>query len=325
MPVLLNSVIRLLAPKAGDVYVDATAGLGGHAAAIGEVMARDGGTGTVVLNDVDPGNLERAAARVRDVAGDSIRIVSIRGNFAELPGKLRQAGIRANMFLADLGFSSNQMDDPARGFSFNRDGPLDMRLDPSLGMSAADFVNSADERELTEIIDRYGEERMARVVARKIVQSRKVGPIMTTGRLAELVRSVVPQSWGADGAARADPATRTFQALRIAVNDELGVLEALLRRVEDECRRPGSGEVTGEQEPGWLAEGARLAIISFHSLEDRLVKRVFAEMCRVGKDELSPGRGAAEASKGIVEAGEDEMRGNPRSRSAKMRVIRIGG
>jgi len=315
VPVLLEKVVEALAPRPGEVYLDCTAGLGGHAAAMAAPL---GPGGTIVLNDVDAGNLRVAEARVRDVVrgleggergagaeegggamgGGGPRIVALRGNFAEVPRRLAELGLRADAVLADLGFSSNQVDDPDRGLSFMRDGPLDMRLDASSGVSAAELVRSLPEGELARIIGEYGEDRAASAIARKIVRARAESPITTTARLAEIVRS-------AYGAA-ADrhpihPATRTFQALRIAVNDELGSLEALLHAVA----RGGA----------WLKGGARVAIISFHSLEDRVVKRAFAEMVAGGKGE--------HIGKGPIEADESEVRINVRARSAKMRVVRI--
>lgn len=290
IPVLPHEVLRELAPPVGGVYVDCTAGLGGHA----ELFARAvGAGGMVVLNDVDDGNLAKAAARV-GAMGVAVR--TVKGNFAELPGKLAGMGIRADAVLADLGFSSNQMDDGARGLSFMREGPLDMRLDPSLKMTAADWVGGSDERELVRILREYGEEKEAVRIARKIVQARRDAPIETTGRLATVVRSATGPAKGG-----IDPATRTFQALRIAVNDELGALEALLARLGRADRR------------GWLAPRARVGIIAFHSLEDRPVKRAFEGLRRSeGVETVGP-----------VVAGETEVSVNPRSRSAKLRVARF--
>lgn len=301
IPVLAGPVLELLAPAAGEVYVDCTAGRGGHARA---AAARLGPEGTVVLNDLDAGNLDAAAAYVRD--GFAGRVEAVRGNFADLPRTLGAMGLRADVVLADLGFASNQVDDAARGFSFRADGPLDMRLDGSAPITAAELVNTLSERELAEQIGRLGEERNARRVARKIVEARGESPIETTGRLARVVRSAFPDRAGPGP--RIDPATRTFQALRILTNDELGSLASLLGAVAR------GAESAGE---GWLGRGARIGMIAFHSLEDRPVKKAFADLER---------RGLAEAvARGVVTAGEDEIEANRRARSAKLRVIRLTG
>jgi 16S rRNA (cytosine1402-N4)-methyltransferase len=302
--VLLEPIIRLLAPVAGETYVDATAGLGGHARAIGAAL---GPRGLVVLNDVDPGNLERAAAHVVGLGASAPRVRTIRGNFANLPRTLGEENLRADLVLADLGFASSQMDDPVRGFSFMREGPLDMRLDPGLPISAADLVNSMSERELADLIAEYGEDRMASRIARKLVQARAQSPITTTSRLAELVRAAYgPASRGLS----IDPATKTFQAVRIAVNDELGTLDAFLAKLRRGAERVGEAS-------GWLRPAARVGIISFHSLEDRPVKRAFAELVRSGL--------AVDLTPDPVTADEAEVGANPRSRSAKLRVVRLAG
>ncbi len=302
IPVLLDEVLRVLSPRSGETYVDCTAGLGGHAAAIAPHL---GPTGTVVLNDVDAATLELARARVESAAapGAGPRIVALRGNFADLPHRLtgHQPPIAADLVLADLGFSSAQMDDPARGLSFMRDGPLDMRLDPSLTTTAADLVSTLPEHELERLIREFGEDRKARWIARKLVAAREQAPIQTTSRLAEVARSAAGRSGGIDGA------TRTFQALRIAVNDELGSLQAFL----DGLSR-GAG---GRAAPAWLNKGARVAVISFHSLEDRLVKRAFADLAERGA--------AAPLTRRPVTARAEEVESNPRARSAKLRALRL--
>ena len=298
-PVLLNAVLDLLDPRPGETYVDCTAGLGGHAAAIAE---RLGPGGTVVLNDVDPSNLERARVRV-EAAAPGIRVITLQGNFATLPRRLAEPAlpVAADMLLADLGFASTQMDDASRGLSFSRDGPLDMRLDPSLPTTAADLVASLPEHELARIVAEFGEDRNAPRIARKLVAARAAAPIKTTGQLAEIVRSASP---GRGRVRSIDPATRTFQALRIAVNDELGSLQALLDAVG-----------RSEQAPRWLADGARVAVISFHSLEDRPVKQAFASGATRREAELLTRR--------PVEAGQEEVAANPRARSAKLRAVRL--
>jgi 16S rRNA (cytosine1402-N4)-methyltransferase len=296
IPVLLREVVALLAPKTGETYLDCTAGLGGHAAAIAPALTS---MGTVILNDADPGNLAHAKVRI-EALPNAPKVHAIHGNFAEIPWKLRDQSV--DMLLADLGFASSQMDDAARGFSFMRDGPLDMRLDPSLPTSAADLVNTLPEAELLRILRDFGEEKAARTIARKLVQTRRELPITTTSHLAETVRSVVrPTGNGIH------PATRTFQALRIAVNDELGSLDALLGAV----RRAASGKSS------LLKPGARVGIIAFHSLEDRPVKHCFADLIKDGL--------ADDVSDGAVKPADDEVDDNPRSRSATLRVIRIVG
>ncbi len=302
IPVLLDEVLALLDPRPGQVYADCTAGLGGHAA---EIARRLSPGGTVILNDVDPANLALAQANVRAAAPD-IRLITFLGNYAELPARLEEAGLAADLALADLGFSSSQMDDPQRGFSFMRDGPLDMRLDPALPVSAADLVGSLTEDELARLIEEFGEEPAARRIARKLVRARAEHPILTTARFAEVVRSALPPARGQ----AVDPATRTFQALRIAVNDEIGGLESLLYRISAACGAAARGE------PSWLRPGATVGIIAFHSLEDRPVKRIFGELTSQGR--------ASEVGDGFTRPSEREIAANPRARSARLRVIRIG-
>ncbi len=328
LPVLAEEVLGLLSPGAGETYVDATAGEGGHAA---QVAVRLGGRGRIYLNDADPARLPFAAARVREACAadggaggpglppgpSGVEIHRLQGNFADLPSRLAAAGGRADMVLADLGFSSAQVDDPARGLSFRADGPLDMRLDPNGPVTAADLVNTLPEVELADVIYRYGEERLSRRIAQKLTAARRIEPIHTTGRLAEIVRAAAGPVRGPRHGARRpiDPATRTFQALRIAVNDELGALEALLRALAAEAARvnAGNAQVGG----GWLRAGARVAIISFHSLEDRLVKHAFRDMFQAGTVRL--------LTRSPIEAGEAETASNPRARSAKLRAVQVGG
>ncbi len=301
IPVLFDDVVRVLEPKAGETYLDCTAGLGGHAAAVGRML---GATGRVVLNDLDEGNLKRATAHVQQVG---VGVTSLHGNFADVPWAMQERGLVADMVLADLGFASSQVDDAERGLSFMRDGPLDMRLDPSKGLTAADLVNRAPESELTRMISELGEEKQAGKIARKIVQERRQTPIQSTSQLAELVKAAVP--WNPEHV-RIHPATRTFQALRIAVNDELGSLDALLAGLEAAIGAVIGGSGSG----GWIAKGARVAIISFHSLEDRRVKEQFAGWVK---------RGLVKDEHGLIRASEAEQSANPRSRSAKMRVVRV--
>lgn len=305
IPVLIREVLEVLSPEPGQTYIDATAGLGGHALEIGRIL---GPGGTVILNDVDPANLERAQARLAgELGGACPRVVRLCGNFANLPHRLGEQGVVGDMLLADLGFSSNQMGDPSRGLSFMQEGPLDMRLDPALPTSAADLVATLPEDELSRILWEFGEERQARRIARKLAEARRAGPITTTSSLAQIVRDAIARAGGSGEGI--DPATRTFQALRIAVNDELGVLDSLLASIGREARRR-----TGEG--GWLRDGARVAIISFHSLEDRAVKRSLGELCRDGL--------ACEIGPRLRRPDESEVQSNRRARSARLRAIRLG-
>lgn len=302
IPVLARPIVAALSPSTGETYADATAGLGGHAVLMAPGL---GSTGTVILNDVDPANLATASA----AATPHVQAVHpMLGNFADLSWRMEQAGLSADLVLADLGFSSNQMDDGTRGFSFMREGPLDMRLDPSMPVTAAELVNSLPVGELTRILQEFGEEKAASRIARKIAQARAEAPITTTSQFADVVRSAVgPKHPGM----RTDPATRSFQAIRIAVNDELGALDALLASITRGAKAVRNGKA------GWLKPGARVGIISFHSLEDRAVKRAFGELEREGL--------AIQLTDGPVEADPDEVSENPRARSAKFRAVRLAG
>ncbi|GIW74833.1 MAG: ribosomal RNA small subunit methyltransferase H [Phycisphaerales bacterium] len=317
-PVLLEASLGLLDLRPGGVYVDATAGLGGHAV---QAAARVAPGGVVVLNDVDASMLERAHRRVSQ-AVPSVRVEAIHGSFAGLGRALAERGLMADALLADLGFSSAQVDDASRGFSFRQDGPLDMRLNPSQGTSAAELLARVGEGELAEILWRYGQERASRRIARKVVEARARQPITTTRELAELVRSCT--SGGG-----IDPATRTFQALRIAVNDELGALSSLLEAISAQAgsmvggssgapASVGLGTAGGTQAGRqWLAKGARVAIIAFHSLEDRLVKRAFADLAERGL--------ARRLTRKPVVPSDAEVAANRRARSAKLRAVELVG
>jgi 16S rRNA (cytosine1402-N4)-methyltransferase len=283
VPVLPVEVVSTLAPANGEIWVDATAGAAGHTHLIAQRVQP---SGRVVALDQDPAMLEVARARLT-----GLPVTLLHANFDQLEAALRAAGVeKIDGLLADLGVCSDQLDDPARGLTFRLDGPLDMRLDPRTGESAADLVNGLDERDLADIIWKYGEERFSRRVARRIAEARRTAPIATTGQLAEMVRRCVPR----DRRSGIDPATRTFQALRIAVNDELGALERLLAQL-----------------PQLVRPGGRVGIISFHSLEDRLVKQAFRD-----KRTWEP------LTKKPVTANDEELRNNPRSRSAKFRAAR---
>lgn len=298
IPVLIEEVLRLLDPKPGEIVADCTTGLGGHSIALGKRVLPGG---KVIGFDLDQSNLDIAKTQA-EAAG--VDFTGIHANFVKVPQHLQSIKIQADVVLADLGFSSNQMDDPHRGFSFSSDGPLDMRLDRSHPITAADVLAAISETDLANLIHEYGEDPFARKIARKIVQVRGKQPIATTARLAGLVI----EAYGPRArSSRMHPATRTFMALRIAVNDELGALRSLLDQIIQGAEKANEG--------GWLRRGARLGIIAFHSLEDRMVKHAFADLAARGLARL--------LTKKPIEASDDEVKHNPRSRSAKLRVIRI--
>jgi 16S rRNA (cytosine1402-N4)-methyltransferase len=279
---MLDEVVRWLDPRPGAVMVDGTVGGGGHTRALAE---RVGPGGRVVALDRDP---EAVAAARRNLAG--LPIEPAWANFCDLPEILGQMGLgQVDGVLLDLGVSSDQLADPSRGFSFAADGPLDLRFDPTRGEPASRLVNRLGVRHLAELLDQYGEERYSRRIAQAIVERRQAKVIETAAELADLVRKHVPR---ARHGRSIDPATRTFQALRIAVNEELKSLEIVLRRIPD-CMRPE----------------ARLAVISFHSLEDRLVKQAFRDDPRYEVLTRKP-----------VRPGPEEVDRNPRASSAKLRV-----
>jgi len=293
LPVLLDEVLTWLDPKPGGRYCDATLGAGGHSFAVLERSAPDG---RVVGLDRDPAAIATAGARLQPF-GDRVTLVHAR--FSEARAVLERLGmIPVDGFLVDLGVSSPQLDRPERGFSFRTDGPLDMRMDPTTGETAAELIRRVDEAELTRIIREQGEERHAARVARAIIEARRAGPVETTGKLAAIVARAIPRhEYGKN------PATRTFQALRISVNDELGELERFLDVAAD-CLRPGG----------------RLVVIAFHSLEDRIVKRRLRELAGRG------GAGSANPAllriltKHVVVPGDAERARNPRARSARLRA-----
>ena len=284
VPVLLKEAIDFLAVKRGGTYLDATVGLGGHS---DEIAQRLGAPGHLIGFDKDPAALERTREKLTAMPDEERPAVTlIHGSFAEAGERVAPASLDGMM--ADLGVSSLQLGDPARGFSFQAEGPLDMRMNPMSGATAEQVVNHIDERELADVIYEFGEERRSRRIARAIVRSR---PIRTTKQLVEVV-SAAARSMKHE---RIHPATRTFQALRIFVNGELDDLKALL-----------------EVAPGVLKPGGRLVVISFHSLEDRIVKDALREGAKQGWCGL--------LTKKPVTASEEEIDRNPRSRSAKMRA-----
>ncbi len=281
IPVLAKEVLAGLDPQAGQTFVDGTLGGGGHARMFAQ---RVGPSGMVIGVDRDA---QAIAAAERDMAG--LPMCVAQANYCELPEVLASVEItHVSGILLDLGLSSDQLADDHRGFSFDSDGPLDLRFDADSGEPAWHLLGRLSAEHLADVIYQYGEERFSRRIARKVVQQRRTEPIRTSRQLARLVRSCVPRSRNH----RIDPATRTFQALRIAVNDELKSLEVALRRLPD-C----------------LAPGGRLAIISFHSLEDRRVKCAFRDDARLEVISRKP-----------IQAEQDELDRNPRSRSARLRV-----
>jgi 16S rRNA (cytosine1402-N4)-methyltransferase len=305
VPVLLAEAVEALALTPAGVYVDATFGRGGHARAI---LAALGPQVRLVGVDRDP------AAAAAAAAIDDTRFVFRRAWFSELPDVLATLRIGAiDGALLDLGVSSAQIDDASRGFSFRFDGPLDMRMDPARGESAADFIARASVRELGEVIRDYGEERFAQSVARAIAAARAIAPVVSTGQLATIVRQAVGARTRGDW--RQDPAARTFQALRIAVNRELAEVSMALPRLA-----------------ALLAPGGRLAVISFHSLEDRIVKRFLAwasapwggdpRLARLALPTASLPQPPLERVGGARKPSAAEIAANPRARSAVLRVAR---
>lgn len=282
-PVLLEEALKLLAVRAEGRYVDGTLGAGGHAA---EILRRSAPEGRLLAVDRDAESLERTRASLAPF-GDRVRFAH--ADFREVPVLLGDT--KVDGILLDLGLSSRQLDDPERGFSFQADGPLDMRLDRSQPTSAFEVVNRASERELADLIYRFGEEPASRRIARAIVEARRRRPLQTTGELAEIVRRAAPRSRRPG----LHPATRTFQALRIHVNRELeGLAEAL------------------ESLAACLAPAGRLVVIAFHSLEDRIVKQTFRGLAARGYELLT---------KKPVRPTEREIAGNPRARSARLRAL----
>ena len=303
-PVLLEEALDALAVSEGGVYVDATFGRGGHSR---EILRRLGAKGCLIALDKDP----LAVASGREQFGGDARFSVHQGSFAGLDAVARAEGVsgRVDGVLLDLGVSSPQLDDPSRGFSFLKDGPLDMRMDPDRGVSAGDWLAGAGAAEIARVLKEYGEERFARRIAQAIVRAREEAQIRTTGQLAEIISRANP-AWEKDK----HPATRSFQAIRIFINGELEDLRACL----DQILRV-------------LAPGGRLVVISFHSLEDRMVKRFMREQSRgdpfplgvpVTHEQLRP---KLQILGKAVRPSQEEVRSNPRARSAVMRVAeRLG-
>ncbi len=285
-PVLLAETLALLDPGRGGLFVDCTVGLGGHARGL-----LQGGATRLLGLDRDPSALRLAAEALAEW---SPQIELVHADYRELGQVLdARAEPQVDGVLADLGVSSLQFDTEGRGFSFRRDEPLDMRMDQTAGPTVADLLASVDEEELANVIFQFGEERFSRRIARGVVEARRLAPVETTGQLAQIVRRAVPRR----GYQRIDPSTRTFQALRIWVNRELDGLDAFL--------------VAASQR---LRAGARLAVISFHSLEDRIVKHTFRALA-------AGGEALRVLTRRPLIPGDEEVARNPRARSAKLRAI----
>jgi 16S rRNA (cytosine1402-N4)-methyltransferase len=287
---LAESVARLLEVRPGQVILDGTVGLGGHAAVLVPGISPGG---CYIGIDLDEAMLATARERLADAPAGTVRL--FRGNFADFPECLDRAGFsQVDHMLLDLGVNSAQLDDPARGFSFDQDGPLDMRFDRTQTEQAVDLVNAMGERELADLFYHFGQEGASRRIAKRICQARHGGRILTTKVLARAVESAVT-SGGQRPRGKTHPATRVFQALRVAINREFDNLERFL-----------------EQVPAYLRPGGRLAVISFHSLEDGIVKRFLRSAKAEGM--------LRETTKRPVVADRSERSSNPRSRSAKLRV-----
>ena len=299
IPVLLAEVLDALAPRAGGVFADGTLGGGGHSE---EILRRIGDTGVLYGIDRDPAAIAAAAARLGSYPG----FRAVHGNFHEVKALL--PGVRLNGGLLDLGVSSHQLDTPERGFSYHEDAPLDMRMDTTGGVTAAEYLNTVSEKEFCRVLREYGEEKWAARIAQILTEKRAQRPLATTADLVAVVDAAIPKA-----VRRKDdghPARRTFQAVRIAVNDELAPLEQALRDWVD-----------------MLLPGGRLAVITFHSVEDRIVKLTFrklqnpctcppkAPICTCGKKPLGRAVG------GAVKAGAEELTQNPRAHSATLRVF----
>ncbi|MCK8600414.1 16S rRNA (cytosine(1402)-N(4))-methyltransferase RsmH [Desulfoferrobacter suflitae] len=305
IPVMREAVLDLLACRPGGLYVDGTVGGGGYAERILQEIEPDG---QLVALDWDGEAIERVRRRLR---ANLHRVFLVKSSFANLPSVLNKLGFgleSVDGVVIDLGVSSFQLEDPERGFSFLQDGPLDMRMDQNIAKTAADLVNSLSEKELADLIFALGEDRHARRIARAIVLRRAQSPIERTEELAQLIKGVVPKT---RDARRIHPATRTFQALRLAVNQDLDALETFLSRVCD-----------------ILKPGGRLCIVSFHSLEDRMVKERFrhwAKACRCPRDFLQcqcEGRPLVRLlTKKPLRPTAPEIAMNPRARSARLRAM----
>lgn len=306
IPVMLNECLEALMTDPGGIYVDGTLGNGGHAGRIFECM-NEGGVLIAFDRDIDA--IKRVTGKLKSEAGKRVELVH--DNYANMADRLDQLGIgKINGLLLDLGVSSFQLDLADRGFSFQQDAPIDMRMDQTQGSTAGDLVNTASEQELADIIYRYGEDRAARRIARAIVETRARTKIETTGQLA----AIVERATGGRKGKKTHPATKTFQALRMAINEELAGIEQVL-----------------ETMIGRLVVGGRIVVLTFHSLEDRLVKQFFNRHVP-HEESLQQGGVRRIYEEPAVEwiwkkpltASQEEQAANPRSRSAKLRAVEVG-
>jgi 16S rRNA (cytosine1402-N4)-methyltransferase len=299
-PIMVAEVLAALAPQAGNVAVDCTLGFGGHAR---EMLGHLAPGGRLIGLDVDPVELPKTTARLRAAGFGEDALTTVRSNFAALPAVLAKLGLTgADVILADLGVSSMQLDDPARGFTFKTDSPLDLRLNPARPPSAADWLARVSENQLSAALTENSDEPHAALLARELTARRQQIPFTRTRQLADAIREILSRDQPRlDPATNDDTVRRVFQALRIAVNDEFGVLDLLLRHL-----------------PSCLNAGGRVAILTFHSGEDRRVKHAFREGVRSGL--------YAATNDEVIRAGREERRANPRSSSAKLRwAVRAGG
>jgi 16S rRNA (cytosine1402-N4)-methyltransferase len=307
-PVMADRAVELLRPRDGGVYVDATLGLGGHAERLLDASAPGG---RVIGLDRDPAALALAGERLARASGDPGRLLAVNASFADLAEVVAGLGFETvDGVLYDLGVSSLQLDEPERGFSYRADAPLDMRMDPTGGITAAEVLASYSRADLARVFRAYGEERFATRIARFVDEARRRAPVRTTGELVDLVKAAIPAAARRSGP---HPARRVFQALRIEVNGELPALESSL---------PQAIEL--------LAPGGRVVVLSYHSLEDRIVKRTLAAAAAGREQSFPPGlpvlpQGGADPSIRILTRrpetpGQDEVAANPRAESAKLRA-----
>jgi len=291
IPVLLDNVLEVLAPRSGEVFADLTAGYGGHSEAL---LERVGDTGFGYLFDRDPEAVEYLQTKF--TGRSNVKI--IKSDFGDIDWQVFSK--KPDMILADIGVSSPQIDSPERGFSFSSEGALDMRMDATSQLTAYDIVNGYTEKDIADILYKYGEERQSRAIASEIVKQRNISEIKTTTQLADIISNRI----GRHG--KINSATKSFQALRIAVNDELGELDRLLKVIPEE-----------------VSIGGRVAIISFHSLEDRMVKRSFKSLCTPRRNEFGQIETDPEFSPVTKKpiTGDKFNKSNPRARSAKLRAV----